>query len=223
MKWNKKIIRSLTKLPVFGIRVFWPILIKKEGGQQESITLRLLYSEKYNTNVELYSYGGCFNEEFNVGGHVNIGRYCSFAKNVHYYGANHPIKHATTSPYFYNKSFGFEVKDVERSSLTVGNDVWIGANVIITSRCKHIGNGVVVGGGSVVTKDIPNYAIVVGSPAKIIGYRFSDEVIKRLEKSEWWSLSPNQLIKFYEYIDNPIEFANEILQYKNRLCEDKKE
>ena len=63
----------------------------------------------------------------------------------------------------------------------------------------------------------------MGSPAKIIGYRFSDEVIKRLEKSEWWSLSPNQLIKFYEYIDNPIEFANEILQYKNRLSEDKKE
>lgn len=214
MNLNIIIMKSLAKLPVFGRRVFWPLLIKNEGGQQESITLRLLYRERYNTDVGLYSYGGCFDEEFNVGGYVNIGKYCSFAKNVHYYGANHPTKYITTSPYFYNKSFGFKVKDVERSSLIIGNDVWIGANVIITSRCKIIGNGAVVGAGSIVTKDVPKYAIVAGNPAKVIGYRFSDEQINQLENSEWWELTPMQLIKYYDYIDSPIKFANEIQNIK---------
>lgn len=58
-----------------------------------------------------------------------------------------------------------------KTTLTIDDDVWIGARVILLPGCKHIGKGVIIGAGSVVTKDIPDYAIVGGNPAKIIRYR----------------------------------------------------
>lgn len=59
----------------------------------------------------------------------------------------------------------------EKSTLIIGNDVWIGQRVTILPNCNHIGTGVIVGACSVVTKDIPDFAIVAGNPAKIIKYR----------------------------------------------------
>lgn len=70
------------------------IIIEKQGGQKTSELLRTITREKYKVNVGLYTYGSCFDPTFNVGGTVDIGRYCSFASFVHYYGANHPIEHA---------------------------------------------------------------------------------------------------------------------------------
>ena len=67
---------------------------------------------------------------------------------------------------------------IGKSSLKIGNDVWIGARVIVLPGCKTIGNGVIIGAGAVVTKDIPDYAIVGGNPAKILKYRDGREVSK---------------------------------------------
>lgn len=209
-KTRSSIKLKLIQIPFLGSHFFLPRIIKREGGQQESLTIRRLYQEKYAVFVDLYSYGGCFSEDFNVGGSVRIGRYCSFAKNIHYYGANHPLKQISTSPYFYNKAFGFQVNDVKRSSLVIENDVWIGANVIITCNCRKIGNGAVVGAGSIVTKDIPSYAIAVGNPARVIGYRFLPEEIEALEKSEWWKDPPETLIQYYGNINSPMEFVQSI-------------
>ena len=61
-----------------------------------------------------------------------------------------------------------------RSELIIGNDVWIGARVIITGKVRKIGNGVIIGAGSVVTKDVPDYAVVAGNPARIIRMRNFD-------------------------------------------------
>jgi maltose O-acetyltransferase len=58
-----------------------------------------------------------------------------------------------------------------KTELNIGNDVWIGARVIVLPGCKKIGNGVIIGAGSVVTKDIPDYAIVGGNPAKVLKMR----------------------------------------------------
>lgn len=77
--------------------------------------------------------------------------------------------------------------------INIGNDVWIGTNASILSGVT-IGNGVVIGAGSVVTKDVPNYAIVAGSPARIIKYRFSEEIIQLLNEVCWWDL-PISVIK----------------------------
>lgn len=67
----------------------------------------------------------------------------------------------------------------------IENDVWIGGNAIILQGVS-IGNGAVIGAGAVVNKDIPDYAIAVGVPAKIVKYRFNEEKIHRLIESEWW-------------------------------------
>lgn len=125
--------------------------------------------------------------------------------------ANHPYNRFSMSPYFYNKLFGFDVEDVDRFGLTIGHDVWIGARTIITCSCSSIGNGAVIGAGSVVTKDVPPYSIVAGVPAKIIKNRFDKKTMSLLEKSRWFELSPEQLIDFYQYKDDPATFAKEII------------
>lgn len=63
--------------------------------------------------------------------------------------------------------------------------MWIGANSCILA-VVHVNDGAVIGGGSVVTKDVPYYAIVAGNPAKVIGHRFSENVIDRLREIQWW-------------------------------------
>lgn len=88
----------------------------------------------------------------------------------------------------------------------IGNDVWIGDNVIIKNGVK-IGDGAVVGLGAVVTKDVPPYAVVAGVPAKIIKYRFSDEIISELLELEWWNLEEDVIRQIpYDNIEKAIEF-----------------
>lgn len=62
-----------------------------------------------------------------------------------------------------------------------------------------------VGSGSVVTKDVPAYAIVVGNPARILRYRFSEEIIERLLKLKWWDFDPDLILKNYRDFKLPIE------------------
>ena len=121
------------RIPFLGKRLLNQIT-KSEGGEKESTTLRNYYKSRYNVEIDLYSYGGCFEPHFNMGGGtVKIGRYCSFGQNISFFCANHPMEHAVMSPYFYNKGFGgLDVNDVPRSNLLIGNDVWIGYGTIIT-------------------------------------------------------------------------------------------
>lgn len=73
---------------------------------------------------------------------------------------------------FSNKDIPMRLQgNKNRTHLTIGNDVWIGSRVTILGNVEKIGNGVIIGAGSVVTKSIPDYAIVAGNPAKIIRYR----------------------------------------------------
>ena len=191
--------------------------INKEGGDKVSGTLRRYTAEKCHVSVGLYSYGGCFDPGFNVGGNVTIGNYCSFGQDIRYFGANHPINYATMSPYFYNEKWGgFKVTDVKRESLAIGNDVWCGYGTIITSKCHSIGNGAVIGAGSVVTRDVPAYSIVMGVPAKIVRSRFDEKTISKLEESRWWELTPDQLMKYYSYISDPIVWAEMIISGRNQ-------
>ena len=127
---------------------------------------------------------------------LKIGRYCSVAKRVDIGLAQHPVNWLSVTPlcYFSNGGLG----DLHRKSVhtipfqnesgmtEIGNDVWIGDRVIIMSGVK-IGDGAIVAAGAVVTKDVPPYAIVGGVPAKVIKYRFSESVIKRLLELQWWN------------------------------------
>ena len=134
-------------------------------------------------NLSYISYGCMINN-------CQIGNYCSIASGVKIGLGKHPVNFISTSPIFYSlknpikKTFIESQKFTEREKITVGSDVWIGANVVIFDGLS-IGDGAIVGANCVVTKNIPPFAIVVGSPGKVIGYRFSEENVQKLLSLKW--------------------------------------
>ncbi|WP_055448734.1 CatB-related O-acetyltransferase [Lacinutrix mariniflava] len=126
---------------------------------------------------------------------IVIGNFCSIARNVSFQSFNHNHKKATT--YFIGKNVFNETWQNEKKSkgnIIIENDVWIASHCVILGGV-NIGNGAVVAANSVVTKTVPPYAIVAGSPAKIIGYRFSEERIVELLTMKWWDWSEEELLK----------------------------
>ena len=100
--------------------------------------------------------------------------------------------------------------------IKIENDVWIGIQSLILDGVT-IGDGAVIGARTVVTKDVPPYAIVVGSPARIIKYRFNEEVIQRLLEIKWWNLSDeeiNEKIDFFRESEITIEILNKYFPQK---------
>ena len=75
---------------------------------------------------------------------------------------------------------------LNKEKTIIGNDVWLGANVVVLQGVK-IGNGAIIGANSVVTKDVPDYAIAVGIPSKVAKFRFSNEVITQINESNWFN------------------------------------
>lgn len=128
---------------------------------------------------------------------MKVGRFCSIAPNVNIMGTQHPTNRFTSSPLTYNSRFARLAKrdfkkdydllpfDMGLPPPIIGHDVWIGENTTIKGGIV-IGHGAIVASNSVVTKNIPPYAIVGGVPAKIIKYRFDESVIKDLLQSHWW-------------------------------------
>lgn len=88
--------------------------------------------------------------------------------------------------------------------IRIGNDVWFGQNVLVTNYA-NIGNGVIAGAGAVITKDVPDYAVVVGVPARIIRYRYLPEEIACLNEIAWWDWSDDEIRERYEDFYLPIE------------------
>lgn len=154
---------------------------------------------------------GSINSHFNF---CDIGKYCSIAHNVEILSASHVYNNVSSYPFFsYSNSFCFDnnKKDVDskESKTIIESDVWIGANVTIIGGCR-IGNGSVIAAGAVVTKDVPNYAIVAGVPARIIKYRFDEIKINELLKIEWWNWSIDKIKENINVImsDNVENFIN---------------
>jgi virginiamycin A acetyltransferase len=117
---------------------------------------------------------------------ISIGSFCSIARNVSIQEFNHNYYNFTT--YFIEQNMLGILNDCERISqgpIIIGNDVWIGAQCVILSGAE-IGDGAVIAANSVVSGKIPPYAIVGGSPAKLIKYRFNPQKIKRLLASNWF-------------------------------------
>lgn len=125
---------------------------------------------------------------------AKIGRFCSVAPNVTIGLGEHPIEYISTHPAFFNGAGMFPSLPkfgVPRSAAVlsaapfIGHDVWLGANCII-SRGVHIGNGAIIGAGAFVKDDVPDYAVAVGLPARVIRLRFPIHQVERLIKLKWW-------------------------------------
>jgi acetyltransferase-like isoleucine patch superfamily enzyme len=153
----------------------------------------VIYDEVSLSNVSLgdYSYisSNCTIQN------TSIGKFCSIGPNVRAGLGNHlNNSFVSTHPAFFvnDKICKPVISFVDKSyhqflkPVTIGNDVWIGANAIIFDGIS-IGDGAIVGAGAVVTKDVPPYAIVAGIPARIIRYRFNQDQMESLLKSQWWN------------------------------------
>jgi len=184
-------------------RNFVLLLVKKfEGGECYSYTLREIFKYYHDIEVGMYSYG-CFNADA-VGPLTIIGRYCSIAKGVSIFHANHPLMHKSLHPFFYNPCFGFvKSEKIVRKSIVIGHDVWIGQNAIITPSVNRIGNGAVIGAGAVVTKNVPDFSVVAGNPAGIVKYRFDQETMTKINQSEWWLGDIQELLKSINEFTGP--------------------
>lgn len=150
---------------------------------------------------------------------AKIGRYCTIASKVSTVLGTHPTKDfVTIHPAFFStkKQSGFTYvrkekfqecvyADEQKHSVVIGNDVWIGQNVLLRGGIK-IGDGAIVAMGSVVTKDVPPYAIVGGVPAKVIKYRFDEETISKLLEVRWWDRPEKWIRENAEKFENAIEF-----------------
>jgi acetyltransferase-like isoleucine patch superfamily enzyme len=181
------------------------LVVMLEGGWMVSMTLRRIFLNYHDVDVGMYSYGGCF-DSLRIGAHTKIGRYCSFGRGIWRFNGNHPMKFKSLHPYFYNPEFGLVDQElIHRNELIVGNDVWVGQNAIILPRVERIGDGAVIGAGAIVTKDVPDYAVVAGNPAKVKKYRFSEEIIKKLKAQQWWNKSIEELTANMEDFVQPLE------------------
>lgn len=142
---------------------------------------------------------------------VKIGKFCSIGPNFCCGLGLHPTNGISTAPMFYSKakqngvSLVKEVVYEEQKQTIIGNDVFIGANVTIIDGVT-IGDGAVIGAGAVVVKDIPPYAVAGGVPAKVIKYRFDQDVIAKLMELQWWNWPDDELQKVADKEFDVLEF-----------------
>lgn len=133
-----------------------------------------------------------------IGGLSRVGRYCSLANNIRVMGNNHPTDWISTSPWQYSQNIQ-TVQDSEDDVLfaphnfrsrphpvSIGDDVWIGQDVTLKGGI-HIGSGSIIAAGSVVTKDVQDFSIVGGVPAKKIRSRFDVRLRQRILALQWWN------------------------------------
>lgn len=177
------------------------------------------------TEVGKHSYGPLAHDHYLV---KRVGAFCSFASGVSVV-PNHLLDKITTHPMLVgaNSSYmknadppiTYDMLSQEKwyipgiqpqgyikgeRRITIGNDVWLGLNVIITNY-SNIGDGVIAAAGSVITKDVPDYAVVAGVPARIIRYRFNNQQIQALKRIQWWNWNDDIIRKRYDDFFLPID------------------
>lgn len=187
--WGHLLERVYAKLPLR--KKLLDIVVRMEGGQIYSATLRSVLARYFDVEVGEYSYGSLL-QPGSADRMTRIGRYVSIGPGVRRIGAAHPVNQVSMHPFWYNASLGFvnAAADVDRTPCDIGHDSWIGANSVILPGCSSIGVGAVVGAGSVVTRDVPAFAVVAGNPARLIRNRFDVEIVGRVLSSKYWDLDP---------------------------------
>ncbi len=190
-----------------------------------------LYERKVNvrspvlsTNLTTFFGAGSYlNDGGCVRANVFIGRYCSIGRRVSIGAGNHIVTDLSTHPMFVN-GYGRPYSDAEKAALkiadretgptVIGNDVWIGDGAIVLGGVT-VGTGAVVAANAVVIKDVPPYAIVGGVPARLIRFRFPDEIIAGVLATEWWEF-PIKLVRTL-----PVKNVFDLLEQAGQVLEKK--
>lgn len=154
---------------------------------------------------------------------ADIGKFCSIADHCRVGMGGHKLNTLSTSPIFTEAANGTKSKWVAQDIYSekdkraiLGNDVWIGSHVLINGGIT-VGHGAVVGAGAVVVKDVPPYAIVGGVPARIIRYRFTQEVIEKLLELEWWNYDDATLKENISFFQKENISVNDICKLAEKI------
>ena len=166
-----------------------------------------IYNDFYNDPLEFQKNNVLYHYPINEDKLI-IGKFCSIACGTKFLMncANHTLHSLSTYTF---PLFGEEwenkmnVRDSwdNRGDITIGNDVWIGYEAVILSGVT-IGDGAIIGTRAVVTKDVPPYTIVGGSPARVLKKRFSDDIVDKLLKMKWWNWPVEKIARSLEYIQS---------------------
>jgi virginiamycin A acetyltransferase len=191
-------------------------MTRLEGGEMRSASLRTTMLRHHGVEVGMHSYG-CFDPtRFS---HCKIGRYVSIGPGVRTFRRNHPTDRISLHPYFYNTQLGHtDAETLPPMRLEISDDVWIGANALLLPGCRRIGRGAVIGAGAVVTRDIPDFAIAAGNPARVIRNRFPADVQKLVQESGWWRMDRESLLTTLSVLQQPAT-AEIATTFKKRICD----
>ncbi|SFR70634.1 CatB-related O-acetyltransferase [[Clostridium] aminophilum] len=186
----------------------------------EGFPLLTIDSDSYIVGVEIQS---GLNFDPKAGRHqICIGKGCALAEGITFMvDLNHDYRSIAMGEWSFLKDVRHDLKVHRKGTIIIQNDVWIGHGATIMSGVT-LHNGCVVAANSVVTKDVPPYAIVGGNPARVIRYRFENEVIDGLQKIAWWDWPIDQKLDRKKDFDlEPKDFVNkyllpkEIRRYEN--------
>ena len=181
-------------------------VLRLEGGGHYSRTIRRIFRVYHRVEIGMYTDVPCYClGQFRPG--TKIGRYSTTFPTAMAFNGNHPMDRISTHAFFFNPSLGYAKPehDIRRTNLTIGNDVCLYHNAVILPSVSRIGDGAVIGAGAVVTKDVPDFAVVAGNPAKVIKYRFSEQTQRKIKASRWWDKSIEDLRKDFEQFTHPVE------------------
>lgn len=155
---------------------------------------------RYGFSIGPHSYGRPKVRFAESGHRLTIGRFCSIADRVEILlGGNHRVDWATTFPFaaFSGRWPGAaalgESYHGSRGDVQIGSDVWLGSGAMILSGVR-IGHGAVVAARSVVTRDVPDYAVVAGNPARVVRMRFGPDQVAALVETHWWDLPDGAIV-----------------------------
>ena len=177
--------------------LLYRFLVRIRKDQYDNEYLRYILANYHDIHIGDHSYGGCFDYQ-NIASGTVIGKFCSFAGKVVIISQDHLKTAVSTHPFLFKPDFGVVERDSRQSHrIEVGNDVWIGYHATILPGVSKIGDGAIIAAGSVVTRDVPPYAVVAGVPAKIVKFRFPDVIIKKLLAIKWWDWPDEKIFSEY--------------------------
>lgn len=175
-------------------------------------------------NTDLVSVGKATYGELNVIQFANIhnlkiGNFVSIAQEVVFMlDAEHYTNHFSTFPFKVKYLKNAKEESFGKGNIVIEDDVWIGYRSIIMSGV-HIGQGAIISAGTIVTKDVPPYAVVAGIPARIIKYRFSNEISDALREIDFSKLSKDIVNNYIEILYKEINSKDDVDQISSLFTE----